>query len=224
MELASGMEPVNFTVNFDLGAAYTLSTVDIVLTAHAYVDPLPSISLVTAPMVMPGSTLIAHTTAYVINDEDSGYFGYWAIDNYSLTNWLWQEPNGTFFFITSFIGTSTTYSGIISPGSSSTEAGYAVAMFSGYISGWFTGKLISSPTVPTSGFIGVYNFGGSPGNLTTPTSPAILPPYVIDWNGLYVTSPSYTTTPFALAYFYQTQVWVDANYVPQADSGNILVT
>jgi hypothetical protein len=97
-------------------------------------------------------------------------------------------------------------------------------MFSGYIAGWFTGTLMSPHSAPASGFIVVYNFGSAHGNLpTSVTSSGSNAPNTVDWNTFYVSSITYKYTPFALAYFYQSQIWFDANYVSQPSSGNIAV-
>ncbi len=228
VELASGMAPTNFTVSVDLGLAYVLSTTDITMKALPYMDPLPGTPLISAPLPAPGSTVVVDPVAYVTNDVDSGYFAYWAIDNYTLSFEMWKEPNGTYFYVETYVGTATTYGGIVSPGAAKLQAGTVatayVAYFSGYASGWVTGTF--SPSVATNGFLGIYDFGGSVSNLGTSTmsysgSP---PSNLVTWVDLYFSGPP---TPaggsFALAYFYQGQVWVDANNVPGPSSGNILI-
>jgi hypothetical protein len=227
VELASGMAPTNFTLSVELGLSISLATVDITMTASAYVDPLPAIPLPSAPGPVGGSVVVVDPVAYVTNDVDSGFYSYWAIDNYTMSFEMWQEPNGTFYFVQTYLGTATTYAGVVSPGAEATEGGAIgsayVAYFSGYISGWVTGTF--SPSVPTSGFLGIYNFGGSESNLGTSTAhysgtPA---PDAVNWPNLYFSgTPTYSTTPFALAYFFGGQTWIDAGSVPQVSSGNIL--
>ena len=173
------------------------------------------------PHPAPGSTLLVNVVVKIINDEDSGYQGYWAIDNYTLNLKIWKEPNGTFFFSFLYRGTATTYAGIPAPGTTGVEKDKGVAHFSGYIAGLFRGTF--SPTITDFGFLGMDNYGGSQ-LLLGPYSIATPPPHSIDWLAQY--SPNYliVSETFSLSYFYQGQVWVDANNVPAADSGNIIVS
>ncbi|MDG6912773.1 MAG: hypothetical protein JRN35_06805 [Nitrososphaerota archaeon] len=236
VELANGTvvtatSPLNFNVSFDLGSAYTLQTVDIVLTAYHYVNLLAgTTSLFAPPAPAAGAVLKVAVSTYVTYDVDSGYAGYWALDNYTKTLTVWYQPsNATYYFVESYTGTSTTYSGIVSPGSIPgatcvQEGATGVAYMSGYISGWVTAGTYN-PTLPTTGFVGNYNYGGSKANLGAcgagyTGSPA---PNPVDLLGHYFnTGYTYTTPPWALTYFYQGQTWVDANYVTQPNSGNIV--
>ena len=89
VELANGTtptvaSPMNFNVSYDLGSAYTLQTVDIVLTAQPYVKLIAgSTSLFAPPAPAAGAVLKASVSDYVTYDVDSGYASYWALDNYT---------------------------------------------------------------------------------------------------------------------------------------------
>ena len=173
------------------------------------------------PHPAPGSKLMVNAVAKIMNDEDSGYQGYWAIDNYTLNVKIWMEPNETFFFALLYRGTATTYAGVPAPGVNGTENGKGVAQFSGYAAGWFTGKL--NPSNATHGFLGTSNFGGSPSSLGSYSS-ATTPPRAIDWLAVYSPGYSLSSETFSFTYFYHGQVWVDAINVPPAESGNIIVS
>ncbi|MCL5782691.1 MAG: hypothetical protein M1476_02125 [Candidatus Thermoplasmatota archaeon] len=173
------------------------------------------------PNPAPGSTLKVNAVAKVINDEDSGYQGYWAIDNYTLNAKIWVEPNGTFFFALLYRGTATTYAGVPAPGLNGTENGKGVAHFSGYVTGWFTGTF--NPLNATHGFLGTFNYGGSPSFLGAYSS-AKTPLAAIDWLAQYFPGYSVSSETFSFTYFYQGQVWVDAFNVSPSESGNIIVS
>ncbi|MEM0129700.1 MAG: hypothetical protein QXG65_06040, partial [Thermoplasmata archaeon] len=229
VELMSGGAPTNFSVSVDLGLAYSLTAVDITMKALPYVDPLPGIPLVAVPQPAAGSSLVVDPIVYVTNDVDSGDYAYWAIDNYTLSFEIWKNPNGTFFYDLSYLGTATTYAGVVSPGAEVLQGGTAgtayVTYFSGYVAGWVTGTF--APSRPTSGFLGVFDYGGSSANLGTSTTSysGSPPPNPVNWIGQYFAgTPTYTANPFALVYFYHGQVWIDAANVPAASAGNILVT
>ena len=174
------------------------------------------------PHPAPGSTLMVNAVVKILNDEDSGYQGYWAIDNYTLNVKIWLEPNGTYFFAFLYRGTATTYAGVPAPGITGTESGKGVAHYSGYVAGFFTGAF--SHTMKTFGFLGTDNYGGSPSMLGSYSS-ATAPPNVTDWLGVYFQGGySVLSETFSLSYFYHGQVWVDAYNVPAAESGNIIVS
>ena len=236
VELANGStptstNPIGFTIGFDLGSSYTLQTVDIVLTALPYANLVSGTTSLFAPPSPNGETLMVSVSDYVTYDVDSGYAAYWALDNYSKTLNVWYvATNSTYYFIETYTGTATTYNGIASPGSApgstcQQEKATGVAYMSGYVSGWVTAGTYN-PTLSTTGFVGNYNYSGSKADLgacsTTYTgSPA---PNSMDLLGHYFpTGYTYTTPPWALTYYYQGQTWVDANYVTQPNSGNILV-
>lgn len=173
------------------------------------------------PYPASGSKLMVNAVAKIMNDEDSGYQGYWAIDNFTLNVKIWMEPNETFFFALLYRGTATTYAGVPAPGVNGTENGTGIAHFSGYIAGWFTGKLSTSEA--THGFLGTFNYGGTPSFLG-PYSSASVPPNAVDWLAVYSPGYSLSSETFSFTYFYDGQVWVDAINVPSAESGNIIVS
>lgn len=173
------------------------------------------------PHPAPGSTLMVNAVVKIINDEDSGYQGYWAIDNYTLNIKIWKEPNGTFFFAFLYRGTATTYAGIPAPGTTGVEKDKGVAHFAGYVAGLLSGTF--SPKTAAFGFLGMDNYSGSP-SLLGAYSTATAAPNSVDWLANF--TPGYTiiSETFSLSYFYHGQVWVDAYNVPAVDSGNIIVS
>src|SRR5207245_11567429 len=63
----------------------------------------------------PGSTQVLGITFKVINDEDSGVFGYWALDTINRIVNVWQQPDGSFFVIATYSGEFTPFAGAVSP-------------------------------------------------------------------------------------------------------------
>ena len=184
------------------------------------------------PHPVPGSKPVVRAHASVVNDVDSGYNGYWAIDNYTLHIQIWQEPNGTFLFVLTYQGTSTTYPGVYSPGAQdAVEGAHGVARMEGYIAGWASATF--APTHPTKGQLGTYDYGGQVSDLTTVNhyGNGAAPPNAIDWLGAYLSGNTVSGESYALVYTYHAdasqapgaQVWIDANNVPSAESGDIVL-
>ena len=184
------------------------------------------------PHPVPGSKSVVHAHASVVKDVDSGYNGWWAIDNYTLHIQIWQEPNGTFLFVFTYRGTSTTYPGVYSPGAQdAVEGAHGVARMDGYIAGWATATF--APTHPTKGPLGTYDYGGQVSDLTTVNhyGNGKGPPNGVDWLGAYLTGNTVSGESYALVYTYHAddsqaagaQVWIDANNVPSVESGDIVL-
>ena len=51
-----------------------------------------------------GGTLVVNVTQQVLNDIDSGYFGYWAQDNYTRQIQIWQLTENTFCVLARYEG------------------------------------------------------------------------------------------------------------------------
>ncbi len=123
-------------------------------------------------------TLVVNVTFGVTNDADSGVAGnYWAYDNYQRQVQVWQVDAGTFCVIARYEGQFTTVATTSPGGNGPISAGHTGTFAGGYQS-TFTGTLLSSPSLPTTGYIGSFNYGWA-GN------PAAGAPTPFSWVGTY---------------------------------------
>ncbi|MHB8400071.1 MAG: hypothetical protein ACYDCI_14245 [Candidatus Limnocylindrales bacterium] len=127
-----------------------------------------------------GGTLVLNITYGVTNDADSGYNGYWALDNYQKLVQVWDEGNGTYCAVAHYAGQFTTIAGATDPGYGGTTTlagGFTGTMVGGY-QATFSGSMVASPPYATSGYIGSFDLqGGITGNAAS-----------FDWLGTYFTS------------------------------------
>jgi hypothetical protein len=133
----------------------------------------------------------------VTNDEDSGFDGYWALDNYQKSIYVWQMPPtgpaATFCALVQYSGLWQTFAGAISPASQPTNPPGVTQpsdgngpMSGGYVSGPFTG--VYNPTKPTSGFIGSFDCGGTKADILKGYSNLQTGnPHCPDWTTFYFT-------------------------------------
>lgn len=138
----------------------------------------------------------------VIADEDSGFSGYWALDNYWKGITVWQNPTttpNTFCALGQYSGTWKTFSGALSPQNGKTE----VHSWSGLLRGSyvliFTGNFLGSTgsSKPVAGSIGAYNFGGSQADILLGTygNGQTGPTTATSWTSFYFTSYSLSSEP-----------------------------
>lgn len=147
----------------------------------------------------PGYTQVINAVMTVRNDEDTGLIGYWALDNYTKHIQVWANPSGSQFYVAAFYhGTWQTFAGAQSPDSGVTEVADGTGSISGGYVGTMTGAMLNSPTEPTMGTVGIYNFGGtesdillgSYGNGQTGATNAT------DWLSFYFTPSTIATFSF----------------------------
>jgi hypothetical protein len=126
-------------------------------------DCTPTLAQVAAVYESPvpaGSKVILHVTFIDTNVEDGGNVGYWALDTLFFTDTFWQAPDGSIYFHLTIVGVWTTFAGALSPNQGITEpktgSGLLIQEFSGHALTTFM-----PGTRPTSGFIGVFNAGGT---------------------------------------------------------------
>ena len=133
-------------------------------------QPVPQAALraasnsVAVPVVPPGlpagSTLVLDIRLQVTNDEDSGFFGYWALLNYTKDVLVWQVPAGTFYAEVRYEGTWKTFKNAVSPGLGMTqERDGSGPMKGGYVA-TFAGTF-NPGTQKVKGSIGTYDFAGT---------------------------------------------------------------
>lgn len=100
------------------------------------------------------------------NDEDSGLYGYWALDHFTENLKVWLLPNGTYYAEKTYDGVFIAPQGASSPGSTSgpptglvqnvTSFGSIAGGYAGTFSGTF-----APGTQKTSGYIGTFDYGGT---------------------------------------------------------------
>jgi len=205
--------------------ATLLATIAILLASSALI-----------PAVFASSPVqVVNVTAHVVNDEDSGQCGYWALDHYNKQISISLVSGNIYLVNESFEGFWQTFAGALSPGSANCatplEGTTASGTFQGSESFYVSGTL--SPTAPTHGFIScnsssncqgsAFNFGGSASDILKLTYGSqtgdltytdMLSFYIPGYAVLY----SYPS-PFYFAYHYQGQSWIDAS---SGITGNIV--
>ena len=155
---------------------------------------------------------VVNVTEKIINDADSGFAGYWAMDQYTRHIKVWQTGTNTFCADLSYDGTFNAFAGKTGPAGTGTIGSNVDGNFSGgYRSTQFTGTF--APTWSTSGSVGTVDYqcdmNGNCSNL-------------VDWTSKYFSS----TSGFYLAWWGWTYkanghhgTWINA---VNGNSGNIL--
>ncbi|MCL4409569.1 MAG: hypothetical protein M1356_04505, partial [Gammaproteobacteria bacterium] len=174
--------------------------------------------------VPSGSILVLNTSYNVVNDEDSGFKGYWAIDNYTKHIMVWQEPSGTFLAVVTYNGTFTTFAGALSPENGITEVTGATGRMEGGYVGTFQGTL--NATSPSQS---VYNFGGTESDILKGTygNGQSGNANGFNWLGYFFGSTASSTFSYAQDgsawgwnYAYCGQTWQNYGFGAYANKGN----
>jgi hypothetical protein len=130
------------------------------------------LNVLNAATVFPGGRAqktITGLTWKAVNDEDSGFVGYWAMDTYTSVLNVWEITAGAYagdyYFTQTFSGDFQTPQGATSPnGTSELASGYGTLL--GAEIGNITGATFTvSPGNLTSGNMGDLNYGGSVADL-----------------------------------------------------------
>ncbi len=169
-------------------------------------------AFVNAGSVPAGSTLVLNVTYKVVNDEDSGNVGYWALDNYNKQLQVWQGPDGvTFYVVGRYAGQWQTFEGALSPGTGIEESSDGAGTFAGgyFASFTYTGT-INPNGLEAYGNIGTFDFGGTSDDVLLGSYGAgqIGPPNAVDVLRLYF--PTYTDFNYdswGWTYRYRNQSW-----------------
>lgn len=120
----------------------------------------PSQDFLVGPSV-DGSKKILDISYTALNDEDSGLGSYWALDHLGQHLKVWRLPDGSFYALKTYTGIFMVPQGGPNPGGlahNQTESAFG-SMEGGYVA-TFTGTF-SPGSNPTSGNIGVFNYGGT---------------------------------------------------------------
>ncbi|MHB8910784.1 MAG: hypothetical protein ACYDAA_18065 [Syntrophales bacterium] len=168
-------------------------------------------TFVNAGGVPAGSKLVLNVSYKVINDEDSGNVGYWALDNYNKTLQVWQAPDETFYVVARYTGQWQTFAGALSPGLGTIESkDTSGTLQGGYVATFAFSGIINPGDLKANGNIGTYDFGGTKADILLGTYGAgqtgpLSPVSVLD---LYF--PGYTSFNYinwGWTYHYKNQSW-----------------
>ncbi len=167
---------------------------------------------------------IKNVTMSVTNDEDSGNVGYWALDNYTkninVTGPTNFDSGGSYSATLTYTGTWQTFQGALSPGFGVPEGADASGPFSGGYTATFDA---TSSTLPDSGSLGSFDFGGTKsdillgtyGNQTGDSGS------IYDWVSSNFSGVTNWAVPtWGWTYTYGNQSWVNAS---SGNSGDIQV-
>ena len=174
--------------------------------------------IINAGEIPHGSTMVLQVTYKVINDEDSGNSGYWAMDNYTKSVQVWESPGGTYYVIGLYSGTWTTYAGALSPKNGAPESMTA----SGTFHGGYIATFSANGVTGSSGHLGIKNYNGTVGDIKLGTySNQVGPASVYDFLTALFNNPSgFTYINWGWTYQYHSQTWND---FLSGESGDIVV-
>jgi len=142
---------------------------------------------------------VINVRMHVVKDEDSGFVGYWALDDYQKTMIVWEHSSTpkTYCGLVLYRGEWHTFQGALSPQTGAVQpSGGSGDINGGYVA-TFTGTFLGGgSSKPLTGFIGTFDFGGTKADILkgsygngqtgpTPTS----------WLGFYFTGVSGFTQP-----------------------------
>lgn len=136
-----------------------------------------------APNPPAGSTLVLDLTYHVINDEDSGFVGYWALDHYDKHIQVWNTGSDNYYAFITYDGGYHAFAGALSPQNGVTESRDIAGNFNGFLEFTFTAtsSITFSGNIPTKDYGGTVSdtLLGSYGNgQTGPTN-------VFHWTSVY---------------------------------------
>lgn len=170
--------------------------------------------------VPSGSVLMLDINYKVTNDEDSGFPGYWALDDYTKHIKIWKVLDGSFYAVVKYEGKFHTYAGALSPQNGLTESKDADGKFNGGYVATFTGTF--SPTLTTRGDIGTFDFKGTKADILLgtygngQTGPATSFSYLASY---FTGVGSFNEDPWGWTYNYKNQSW---NNFSVGSSGDIV--
>jgi hypothetical protein len=209
-------------------ASLTVSAIVLPLLMVAPIQAAPGHppfgSFVNSSGVPAGSTLIMNVTYSVTNDEDSGDFGYWALDNFNKQLQVWQGPDKTSYYVVArYTGSFTTFAGALSPGAGAPVSKDATGQFEGGYVATFTFTGAFNPGgFKTNGNIGTYDFGGTKADVLLQTygNTQQGSPHTLDVLSLYFPGyASFNQTSWGWTYHYRSQSW---NNFSTGNSGDIV--
>jgi len=176
--------------------------------------------------VPQGSKLVLNIVHKVTNDEDSGIFGYWALDSYNRHIQVWQdhiEPT-MFYAVARYDGRWQTFAGALSPGAGVPQSIDAFGTFhGGYLATFTATEMISDPDYKQFGNIGTFDYGGTEDDVLLGNYGAGQTGPATPWNWLdayFIGSSGFTQTRWGWTYNYRSQTWNNFDY---GTTGDIVV-
>lgn len=166
-------------------------------------DIITGVATPVVPSQCAGSGWSVFPTVNVImrvkNDEDTGFLGYWALDNYQKSIMVWTGPTTsgvtTYCALVQYAGTFATYKGADSPETGVAEPSPGSGMMYGGYVATFTSSIINRTSLPLIGTIGPYNMGGTKADiqLGTYSAPQTGDTKTADWVHFYFGSAAVGT-------------------------------
>jgi hypothetical protein len=147
-----------------------------------------------------GYTEVINVEMTVANDEDSGFIGYWALDDYTKHIQVWEGPKGEDFYVAvMYQGTWQTFAGARSPENGTTEPSDGTGSIKGGYIATMTGPMLTSLAEPTQGTIGSYDYGGTQADILLGSygNGQVGPPHVVDWQSFYFPPSTISTFNYA---------------------------
>jgi hypothetical protein len=118
----------------------------------------------------------------VVNDADSGFAGYWAMDNFVRHIQVWEigKGSGKYCALATYEGKADAFAGANGPaGSGTIGSGVSAVMKGGYRSTVFTGTLRSTPIWKTKGSVDTVDYGCNHAGVCS---------NAVDWTTIYFSS------------------------------------
>jgi hypothetical protein len=176
---------------------------------------IPATALARPKGVPAGSVLAVNITHKVINDEDSGNVGYWALLNYNKHVQVWKVPDGTYLVIAHYVGKWTTFAGALSPGNGVLQMMDGHGRFKGGYRATFT----ATDFTGARGYQGVFNFGGTKEDILLGTYGAgqqgATPTF--DWTQYFAGFDNFTYLNWGWTYKYKAQKWLNFSTATTGD-------
>ncbi|MGC2288519.1 MAG: hypothetical protein WA688_01500 [Thermoplasmata archaeon] len=123
----------------------------------------------TAPEKAAKANLVLDISWVATNDEDSGIFGYWALDYYTTDVYVWYATAGVYagdyYWVQTFSGMFESPQGALSPAHGYLENETQVGTLTGGLEGLISGGTFSPGANPVSGSLGELNYSGTTADL-----------------------------------------------------------
>jgi len=126
---------------------------------------------------------VVNVTHEVVDSVDSGLAGYWASEDYNKRIQLWDQGDGVYCAVVSYLGHFTGVAGQQSPDDTEPLDGSERGSFQGGYRMIITGDLLAEPTWPARGQLGVIDY-----ECTTPVGFAVSCPGSVNWIDQYFDS------------------------------------
>jgi hypothetical protein len=175
----------------------------------------PATALARPKGVPAGSVLAVNITHKVVNDEDSGNVGYWALLNYNKHVQVWKVPDGTYLVVAHYVGKWTTFAGAQSPGAGVLQTADGHGRFKGGYRATFTATSFTR----ARGYQGVFDYGGTKEDILLGTYGAgqlgVTPTF--DWTQYFADFDNFTYLNWGWTYKHKAQKWLNLSTATTGD-------